>query len=97
MIGLAVGTAFGAIAAADLSESNPGPCDADGRCTSEGLALRQHAVEAARISTLGFAAGGAALVTGITLCVSVPRTDVTATIIPAAASGGAIASLSGRF
>ncbi|MGH7434996.1 MAG: hypothetical protein ACRENE_04915 [Polyangiaceae bacterium] len=95
--GLALGTAFGAIAAGDLSQSNHGPCDAAGRCTSDGLALRQHAVEAARISTLGLAAGGAALVTGIALCVTVPRTDVTAAFIPAPATGGALASFAGRF
>jgi serine/threonine-protein kinase len=97
VVGLAVGTAFGAVAISDVNESNQGPCGADERCTSAGLALRQQAVEAARVSTLGFIAGGAALATGIALCVTAPRSDVKAAIVTAPATGGALAAIAGRF
>lgn len=97
VVGLAVGTAFGTIALSDVARSNQGPCGADGRCTSAGLALRGQAVDAARISTLGFVAGGAALATGITLCVTAPRSDVKAAVIATPATGGAVAAISGRF
>jgi hypothetical protein len=97
VVGLAVGTAFGAVAIGNVNESNQGPCGADDRCTSAGLALRQQAVEAARVSTLGFIAGGAALATGIALCVTSPRGDVKAAVVAAPSSGGALAAVAGRF
>ena len=71
IVGLGVGTIFGLQAISKNSASN-----ADGHCTNgcdaTGKLARNDALAAARISTVGFILGGAALATGVVLFVTAP-------------------------
>lgn len=97
VVGLGIGTAFGALAMAKLAQSNSGPCGADDRCSEAGLSLRQDASQAATVSTIGFAAGAAALAGGVALYVSAPRHGERVALAPALWPTGGGASVVGRF
>jgi hypothetical protein len=67
VVGLGLGAIFGLQAISKQSESDEGHCDAAGYCDDIGLGLRQDAISAATISTVGFIAGGLAVVGGAAL------------------------------
>jgi hypothetical protein len=71
--GGALGIVFGlkAKSSNDASFANDG-CDATNGCNPTGLALRTDAVRDGNISTIGFIAGGAFLVTGVVLWLTSP-------------------------
>jgi hypothetical protein len=74
LVGLGVGVAFGVSAIGKKSDSNAaGHCDSRNLCDDIGLALRKEGINAATLSTVGFIVGGAALVGGVVLLITAPR------------------------
>ena len=74
LVSIGVGSVFGLLAAARLSDSNSnGHCDAADTCDTLGLSLRQEAEGDALASTILFVAGGVALVAGVVLFVAAPK------------------------
>jgi hypothetical protein len=74
-VGLAamvVGSIFGARAISKNSDSKSG-CRTETLCSPGGLSLRHDALDAARVSTVAFIAGGVLTVTGLTLVLIAPR------------------------
>jgi hypothetical protein len=74
VVGIVVGTIFGLKAKSKNSEANDN-CRPDDptRCNSAGVSLSDDAHTAAGISTIAFAAGGAALVAGAVLWFTAPK------------------------
>jgi hypothetical protein len=78
LVGIGVGSAFGAVAIARKNQSSS-QCGAGdqstdpNKCTSAGTSLRSEGLRAASISTGAFVAGGIALAGGITLFVVAPQ------------------------
>lgn len=67
-VGLGIGAAFGAVAMSKNGASNEGGhCDAQSFCDATGKQARLDALNAAKISTAGFIAGGVATVAGVIL------------------------------
>lgn len=80
--GIAVGSAFGVKAMNDNDESL-GFCPSDpNRCSPEGIALRNDALTAGNVSTVGFAVGGAALVTSLIVLLTAPDEVQAVTLAP---------------
>jgi hypothetical protein len=75
LAGLGVGGVFGALALGAYGDSEEGPCDAQNRCTSEGLELRDTADVDATVSTIGFIAGGVLVAGGVVLVLTAPSDD----------------------
>lgn len=74
VIGLGLGAFFGLRAMSKQDESNKdGHCDAADTCDTVGLGLRDEAITAATVSTIGFIAGGVALAGGVTLFFTAPE------------------------
>jgi hypothetical protein len=69
--GLGVGGVFG-VFAMDKQKESEAHCVGD-RCDVEGLFLRDRALGRATVSTVGFVAGAALLVTGVVLVLTAPR------------------------
>lgn len=69
--GLGVGGVFG-VFAMDKQKESEAHCVGD-RCDVEGLFLRDRALGRATVSTIGFVAGAALLVTGVVLVLTAPR------------------------
>jgi hypothetical protein len=68
LVGLGVGSYFGLRAMSLHDDSNAGGrCDTNNECTEEGLRLREDAIAASTLSTIGFVAGGLLTAAGITL------------------------------
>lgn len=72
LAGIGLGAYFGLQATSKQSESDDGHCDAEGFCDSIGITLRDEAISAATISTIGFIAGGVLLAGGVTLFLTAP-------------------------
>ncbi len=74
IVGLGVGTFLGLHAKSLQNESNDagGGCDANDTCDPHGQDLRMSALSSATASTVLFAVGGAAVVTGIVLYATAP-------------------------
>lgn len=73
VIGIGLGAFFGLRAMSKQDESNKdGHCDAADTCDHVGLGLRDEAITAATVSTIGFIAGGVALAGGVTLFFTAP-------------------------
>jgi hypothetical protein len=66
LLGVILGTAFGALAIAKKNQSNDGPCVLNA-CDAMGIQLRDAGLTAASVSTGTFIAGGIALAAGVTL------------------------------
>jgi hypothetical protein len=82
LAGIAVGTVFGLQAKSKLDESQQF-CRSKLLCSAQGISLNNDAKSAATLSTVGFIAGGAALVTGVVLFFTAPsRPAPTATLTP---------------
>ena len=61
--GLAVGTTFGLMAGSKFRDSKTQCAQAnEDRCNAEGVSLRDSSITLANVSTIGFVAGGAALI-----------------------------------
>lgn len=74
VIATGVGLAFGLSAKSSLDDSNrSGRCDARDFCTPEGLALRDDASRSAALSTVFVGVGAAALVGGVILYLTAPK------------------------
>jgi hypothetical protein len=71
LTGIAVGAGFG-ILAIDKASEYKDHCDAERRCTSEGLDLHDDAAMAATVSNATFAVGVAAGVTGLVVWLTAP-------------------------
>jgi len=99
VVGIGVGAAFGWIAKSKLDESNDGPCDATDHCSTAGRTLRHDAGSAATVSTIAFAAGGAALAAGLVIYLTAPRGPASSglALAPLASPGGGGGVLEGRF
>ena len=95
IVGLGVGTFLGFHAKSLQDESNGtgGGCNAVDTCDAHGQQLRMSALDSATASTVLFAVGGAAVVTGIILYVSAPSSHRDLAV----AFGPSNASLTGRF
>jgi hypothetical protein len=74
VVGIAIGTALGVIAINKKGEVDD-LCPDLNNCTEEGIAVNDEAKTAATVSTVGFIAGGALLVTGIVLWVALPSSS----------------------
>jgi hypothetical protein len=99
-VGLGVGAVFGILALSKLGQSNDGPCGANDRCNATGLDLRRQSGEAATVSTIGFAAGAAALAGGVAIYLTTPRRTRDGkgvAVTPSVGPGGAGLALAGRF
>jgi hypothetical protein len=84
VVGVAAGSIFGLVAMSKNNEAlKPENCRTAQLCSSTGLALTSDAKDAATISTVAFAFGGAALVGGVILWLTSPRTATPASVAPA--------------
>ncbi|HEX3769654.1 MAG TPA: hypothetical protein VHV30_02260 [Polyangiaceae bacterium] len=101
LAGVAIGAVFGLKAKSKLDQSNDGPCDAADQCTDAGRQIRQDAEGAARVATIAFAAGAAAIGAGVILYLTAPKSDAapsaTVGIAPLVLPAGGGAMLHARF
>jgi len=104
--GLGAGAVFGLNAMAKLDDSNAdGHCRADNHCDAVGVQARSDSKDAATMSTIFFAAGGAALVTGAVLWFTAPKSPKTSKagaaprirVAPSAGPAGGGVEVSGTF
>jgi hypothetical protein len=105
LVGVGLGIGFGVKASSTLDESD-GFCSSNDVCHDEGIELRDQATTEATISTVGFAVGGAAVVTAIVVYFTAPAREGSARAAGerhgarlsfGATSGGAVLRLGGRF
>jgi hypothetical protein len=76
VVGLGVGAVFGILAITKLHQSNDGPCDqATDQCSTAGMGLRQDSLHFGNASTVALSIGGAALVGGVVLFVTAPKSS----------------------
>lgn len=74
VVGLGVGSAFGLVAMAKNNEAlKPENCRTSTACTPMGLSFTQDARDAATVSTIAFAVGGAAIATAVVVWLTSPR------------------------
>jgi serine/threonine-protein kinase len=92
--GIGVGAAFGVIAKSHLNDAN-GHCQTPA-CDPTGLSAVHDARNAATISTIAFAAGGAVLAGGIVLYLTAPRSAPAAGLVVAPVAAPSFAGLSLR-
>ena len=99
IVGIGVGSYFG-LRAMSKNKDSEAFCNADNVCDDQqALDLTEQAKDAALISTIGFAAGGALLAAGIVLYVVAPGGDETRAlrIAPSVARNGGGLSVGGNF
>ena len=95
--GLVVGSVFG-IDALQKDKDAVDACGEDTSCpTKDGENLSNEAQDAALVSTIGFIAGGGALVAGAILYFTAPDGTETGRVQVSPVAGGAHLSFSGRF
>jgi hypothetical protein len=84
VVGLGVGTYFGLRTLSDKSDATSGPCDANNRCTQQGVNELDEAHTFATISTIGFAVGAVGAATAVVLLLtdSQPKTSGRAQVYP---------------
>jgi hypothetical protein len=83
VVGLGVGSAFGLVAMSKNNEAlKPENCRTSKDCTQMGLALTKDAKDAATVSTVAFAVGGAAVAAGVVLWLTSPKGPKRAQIAP---------------
>jgi serine/threonine-protein kinase len=101
LAGVIVGAIFGGLTIAKKSAESAHCQKADPHlCDATGVDLRSQALTFANVSNVGFAVGGAALVTGVALFFTAPKPDAANTALQvsplvAARTGGAL--ISGRW
>jgi hypothetical protein len=99
LVGIAAGSAFGAVAMSKRDQSNGGPnppCNARDRCDASGLSLRKDAQNDASVANIAFIAGGVALAAGAVLYITAPRSTMVV-LAAAPVAGGAGALVRGSF
>lgn len=97
LVGLGVGGVFGLMAMGKASDAKK-DCPDDGPCASRSAVdASEDARSLGTISTIAFAAGGAALVTGVVLVLTSPRESAALRVVPSAGPQTAGLSLGGRF
>jgi serine/threonine-protein kinase len=99
IIGIGVGSYFGLRAMSKNSDAEEFCNDANVCTDQQGIDLTQEAKDAALISNIGFAVGGAALATGIVLFIAAPGGDSEHAIrvAPRVAKNGAGLTIGGSF
>jgi hypothetical protein len=95
--GLGVGATFGALAISKKDELSKLGCDATTCPTNQGASTSREGMTFATVSDIGFIAGGALLVTGVTLFLAAPKARETARVTPVLAPGLAGFHLEGSF
>jgi hypothetical protein len=97
LVGLGIGGAFGIDAKVQLDASNRSGCSGDA-CNPQGTSTRHDALDAARVSTVAFIAGGVLTAAGVALWLLPPsRTGASAAMSAAAAPGGGALLISGAW
>jgi hypothetical protein len=100
-VGVALGSVFGLQAKSKNDEAlQPQNCRTSSLCTPQGLSLTDDAKSAATISTIAFAAGGAALAAGVVLWLTAPSGGASRTgvrLAPAVGSGYGGVALGGAW
>jgi hypothetical protein len=71
IVSLGIGAVFGLSSKAKHDDSDP-HCDGNNHCDATGVSLRDDAIQAGTISSIGFGIGGAALFTGAVLFFTAP-------------------------
>lgn len=90
MVGIGVGVVFGLVAQSKNDDARtPANCPTTTQCYPQGKALLDDAGSAATVSTIAFAAGGAALAAGVVLFVTAPTRRAGATTSVRVVPGGA--------
>ncbi|WP_437708717.1 tetratricopeptide repeat protein [Sorangium sp. So ce448] len=102
LVGLGLGTVFGAEAIARRDASNRGHCDARSRCDAVGVSLREDAQKAGTASTIAFSTGTAALLAAGLLLWTAPPSAAgppsrRATAAAAVGPGGFSLVVGGRY
>jgi hypothetical protein len=99
VVGLGIGTVFGLQAKSNLDASNSGHCvKLTNYCDSEGLSTRDTALTDARVSTITFGLGLAAVVGGAVVYLTAPRAEPkTFAILPSAGPRGGGLALHASF
>lgn len=96
VIGLGVGTFFGLRSMSKKADANE-YCDGSECSDERGVALRDEALSAGNVSTIGFVAGGVLVAGGVVLYLTAPDSPKRAGLAPAVAPGFAGLELSGRW
>ena len=101
IVGLAVGSVFGLQAKSKNDDAlQPANCPTSKLCNPSGLQLTDDAKSAATVSTVAFAAGGAALVGGVVLWLTAPKASTTVGVdhlVPVVGSSFSGVAMDGRF
>lgn len=99
VVGVALGAAFGALAIAD--NNNAANDCLSNVCTQQGVSATHDAKNAATVSTVGFAAGGALVAAGLVIWLTAPSdtraSGVHAALVPLASEGAAGTMIRGSF
>lgn len=96
LVGIGLGSYFG-LSAIDKNSESKGECPSNPRlCSQDGVDLRNDALAQARLSTIAFASGGAALAAGLALYLTAPMGHSTELAL-SPTLGAAQLSLSRRF
>jgi hypothetical protein len=99
LAGVGVGTLFGFLSRSKHDDADP-HCDGSNRCDAAGLGLRDDAFRDGTISTVAFAAGGAAALTGAILWLAAPKDTSSRTglrAVPSVGTNAAGLTLQGRW
>lgn len=96
VVGVGVGAYFGLETLSTKSDADK-ECPLPGQCTQRGLDLDDDARTSALYSTIGFAAGGAALATGVVLLLTSRPSRAAVAVSPTYAERGGGATLRVRF
>lgn len=94
-VAVGVGLGFGASAASLQSDSKSNGCDPKSRCNDSGTALRNDALDAARVSTIATVVGATLVAGGLSLFFFAPRSKTHAAFMPT--QGGGYATVGGSF
>lgn len=97
VVGVGVGSIFGLMASATHKDALT-HCNADRKCTREGIDLGDKATSQATASTVMFAVGGALVVGGVVLVLTAPKARSTQVAVTASPTrGGAALGVGGAF
>ncbi|MEO7110967.1 MAG: tetratricopeptide repeat protein [Polyangiaceae bacterium] len=84
--GLATGSIFGVIAKSKNDDALANHCGGGSLCDAQGLTLTNEARSSATIATISFSAGGAALLSGVVLLLTAPKSSLSRAAVRVAPS-----------
>ena len=87
LVGLGVGAFFGVKSMSKKSDGDAECKLAGGTCTDAGMALRDDAITAGTLSTVGFVAGGVAMAAGVVLVLTAPESGASVVAMQMAPGG----------